>query len=60
MSIRYVPYPDGICKTWSERPKAKRQKSGSPSEAPSTKRVHEMAPVEPVNGQRPVLNAELN
>ena len=60
MSTGYTPYPDGIRKTWSERPKAKRQRSGSPSGAPPTKKVHDEPPAEPVHGQRPLLKAKLN
>jgi hypothetical protein len=60
MSTRYFLYPDGIHKTWSERPWAKCQRSGSPSEAPPTKKVYEMTLAEQVQGQRPVLKAELN
>jgi hypothetical protein len=60
MSTRHDPHHHGISKTWSERPKAKHQISGSPSEAPPMKRVQEMILDEPVHGQRPVLKAELN
>ncbi len=60
MSTGYVPYPDGMRKTWPLRPKAKRQREDSPPEAPPTKKLHEEIPSEPVHGQRPVLKAELN
>jgi hypothetical protein len=60
MSARYVPYPDGIHKTWFERAKVKRERSGSPAEAPQTKKVQEMTPAEPIHGRRQVLKAELN
>ena len=49
-----------MCKIRSLRPTAKRQRSGSPSEAPPTKKHHEETPAEPVHGQRPLLKAELN
>jgi len=60
MSTGYTPYPDGMRKTWSERPKAKRQRSSSPDGAPLTKKRLEEPPAEPVHGQRPMLKAELN
>src|SRR5260221_7578459 len=60
MSTGYVPYPDGMRKTWPLRPKVKRQREDSPPEAPTTKKLHDEIPSEPVHGQRPVLKAELN
>src|SRR6266568_1957150 len=60
MSTGYVPYPDGMRKTWPLGPKAKRQREDSPPEAPPTKELHEEIPSEPVHGQRPVLKVELN